>query len=199
MDGEPRDREGRQPGTQRGSCVKNSHGEGALGGGEPFADGEAVQHLCERPAGDEDGEAAARAEPVDDIAGAGVHDRVGEKEEREDEGIVLLVETKLVANVDRDDADGLAIEVVDERGEAEQKGDDPAELGNLHGCSGAVTNPRPPIARPSGRPSEYGGETRSSISTGPAGPGGTFHVTVCQPGSVKSCSPMRYPSMAISR
>src|SRR6185312_7902953 len=91
-----------------------------------------MQNLRERPSEDEQTEAAPGTKPVGEIPGAGVHDRVGEKEEGEDVRILLLAEMELVADVDRDDAERLPVEIIQNRGDAEERRDDPSQAGDFH-------------------------------------------------------------------
>ena len=91
-----------------------------------------MQNLRERPSEDEQAEAAPGAETVGEIPGAGVHDRVGEEEEGEDVRILLLAEMELVADVDRDDAERLPVEIIQNRGDAEERRDDPPQAGDFH-------------------------------------------------------------------
>src|SRR6185437_2637637 len=91
-----------------------------------------MQNLRERPTEDEQAEAAPGAETVGEIPGARVHDRVGEEEEGEDVRILLLAEMELVADVDRHDAERLLVEIIQNRGNAEKRRDDPSQAGNFH-------------------------------------------------------------------
>ena len=92
----------------------------------PFSANEPMQHGGQRPGEDEHGESGACAEAVDDVAGAGVHDGVGQQKGGDHEGVILLGHGELFAQVRGDHREGQAVGVIDARGEEEHDGDDPA-------------------------------------------------------------------------
>ena len=98
----------------------------------PFADGKCMKHLSRRPRKDEYAEPELRSKPVNYVAGAGVHDGVGEQKERENVRVVLLIQMKLAADVDRDHRQGGPVEVVDHGREQEHPRDHPPQFRNLH-------------------------------------------------------------------
>ena len=91
-----------------------------------------MQQLRDRPAGDKNREAAPSAQPVDNVTRTRIHDGVREEEQREDVRVVLFVEREFAADIHRNHSDGLAIQVVNQSREAQQEGDRPTKLRNLH-------------------------------------------------------------------
>ena len=100
----------------------------------------AVQHRPRRPERNEKGKSLARAQPVDDVAGTGVHDRVRHQKYRDDLRIVLLGHAELAPHVPRHDRERQPVGIVDHRGQKQHRRDHPAQFGNLHGSESRVSD-----------------------------------------------------------
>ena len=98
---------------------------GQLQPGHPVGHG--VAHGGHAPDDDRDGEAAPRAELVHHPAGQQQPDRVGELEGEDDGGVdALVLPAELLHEGRLQDADDLAVDVVDGGGEEQQRADHPA-------------------------------------------------------------------------
>ena len=140
VDGQPGDGEGADDGADVAGAVEDAGGEGALLEGEPLADGldgrreVAAFGQAEAEAGDaearhrphqpvrggghapEEGgqrQPALDADPVHQASAAEVAEGVGELERRDDVGVALLGPAQVVRQLRLEDADDLAVHVVD--------------------------------------------------------------------------------------
>ena len=87
---------------------------------------ERVRDRGDAPQDDGDRVAAPHADAVHDRAGGEQADRVGELEGEDDRGVVALGPSELALQRALEDADDLAIDVVDGRREEQQRADHPA-------------------------------------------------------------------------
>ena len=85
-----------------------------------------MRHRGDAPQHDGDRVAAAHADAVHDPAGGEQTDRVGELEGEDDRGVVAFGPSELALERGLEDADDLAIDVVDGRREEQQRADHPA-------------------------------------------------------------------------
>ena len=165
-----------------GAAVEESGGEGAFLFGEPLGDDfdaagpvagladaeqkaedaeaegaarESVQGRGDAPPGDAEAVAEARAQTVDHGAGEPVHDGVGEEEGGDHARVVLVGHVELFAQDRGGDAEGLAVQVVDDRGEEGQRDHAPAHAARATiptDCRpGAFTRDPPAGSHESGR------------------------------------------------
>ncbi len=113
--------------------VGESHEREDCGGGRTEDRRFGVRHRGQAPYDQGDGIALFRPQPVDHPAGEQKSDRVGELEREDDIGVVDLAPAELLLECRLQDADDLAIDVVDGRREEEQGADDPAVASNAPG------------------------------------------------------------------
>jgi len=95
-----------------------------------------MAHGREAPEADEDDEALLDADAVDDAPGKHHPDRVGELEAEHDAGVGPLIPGELLLQGPLEQADDLAVDVVDGRREEQQRADDPALVADFSECSG---------------------------------------------------------------
>ena len=93
----------------------------AAGGEHPEAGGQAVAGARERPEHHDDGEAAPRAEPIDERAAAGVHQRVGEQEHRAQRAELGVGERNVLLDGGDGDRQRLAIQIADRDGDEHEE------------------------------------------------------------------------------
>ena len=86
-----------------------------------------MRRAGERPRDHDDEEAAARSEPIDQRAAAGVHDAVGGEERDLQPREVGVAERDLLLNGRDGNRERLAIQVADGDCDAEDEGDAPAQ------------------------------------------------------------------------
>ena len=86
---------------------------------------ERVRHRRDAPDDDRAGEAAPRADAVHDAAGDEEAERVRDREPRDDVAVLLLVPAEVALQRRREDAEHLAVDVVDRRREEQQRADRP--------------------------------------------------------------------------
>ncbi len=113
----------RQAGECEDGCRRSSE--------EPDA---GVRHRGKAPDDDGDRESLARTKSVDDPAGDEQADAVGELKREHDVAVVDLRPAELTLQRRLQDADHLAIDVVDGGGEEEKRADDPAEPADTRRC-----------------------------------------------------------------
>ena len=93
----------------------------------PNTGGFGVRHRRNAPDNERDDEALLRPQPIDHPAGKEKGDGVRELEREDDVGVIDLGPAELLLKGRLQDADDLAIDVVDRRGKEQQRADDPAE------------------------------------------------------------------------
>ncbi len=90
-----------------------------------------MKHVGRAPPDHEEAEGAAGAPAVDEEAGADVHEGIGGEEGGEDVGVLLIGDRQFLREGGGEDGEGLAVDVVDDRGEKEEASDAPAPAAHL--------------------------------------------------------------------
>ena len=105
--------------------------EEAEAGEGPGAADEGVEHVGRAPPDHEEAKGAAGTPAVDEEAGADVHEGIGGEEGGEDVGVLLIGDRQFLREGGGEDGEGLAVDVVDDRGEKEEASDAPAPAAHL--------------------------------------------------------------------